>query len=455
MPKLPVDERINSFKEVALGLSKEQAIAEANRCLQCKVPRCIQGCPVHVDIPSFIRFIKEGKYEAAIEKIKEKNSLPATCGRVCPQEEQCQGLCVLGVKGIPCNIGALERFVADIELRRRYYSPQKSKPTGFKVAVVGSGPAGLTVAAELAKMGHEAVVFEALHKPGGVLAYGIPDFRLPKSIVNAEVEYVKSLGVRFELDVVIGKSETVEDLLNGGFQAVFIGTGAGLPSFLGIPGENLCGIYSANEFLIRVNLMKAYEFPRHDTPIKVGDRVVVIGAGNVAMDAARSAVRLGSRKVCIVYRRTEREMPARLEEIKNAREEGVFFSTLTTPVRFIGDEDGWVSGIECVKTRLGEPDESGRQRPIPIPNSGFIMDVDTVIVAIGASPNPLIPRTTPRLETNRDGTIKVNSSTYETSVSGVFAGGDITTGAATVVSAMGAGKAAAVHIDKYLSRNKK
>lgn len=453
MPKRPVEERVHSFEEVALGVSEDAALKEAARCLQCKSPRCVTGCPVQVDIPAFIRLVKEKKFGDAIGKIKEKNSLPAICGRVCPQEEQCQGVCVLGIKGAPCNIGALERFAADLELKEGYNASSKPQPTGFRVAVVGSGPSGLTAAAELAKMGHEVVVFEALHKPGGVLMYGIPEFRLPKRIVEAEVEYIKGLGVQLELNRVIGKSETVKELLDG-FDAVYIGTGAGLPNFLNVPGENLGGIYSANEFLIRSNMMKAYEFPRYDTPIKVGEKVAVIGAGNVAMDAARTALRLGAREVRIVYRRTEKEMPARLDEVKNAREEGVIFELLTNPVRFSGDERGWVSKLECVRMRLGEPDESGRQRPVPIQGSNFLMDVDTVVVAVGVSPNPLIPKTTPGLEVHGEGTIKVNAETCESSMPGVFAGGDITTGAATVISAMGAGKTAAFYINKYLVKGR-
>ena len=453
MPKRSVEERVRCFEEVALGVSEDVALKEAARCLQCKSPRCVTGCPVQVDIPAFIKLVKEKKFGEAIGKIKEKNSLPAICGRVCPQEEQCQGVCVLGIKGTPCNIGVLERFAADLELKESNDSPPRPASTGFRVAVVGSGPSGLTAAAELAKMGHEVVVFEALHKPGGVLMYGIPEFRLPKRIVEAEVEYIKGLGVQLELNRVVGKSETVEEML-GVFDAVFIGTGAGLPNFLGVPGENLGGIYSANEFLIRSNLMKAYEFPKYDTPIKVGEKVAVIGAGNVAMDSARTALRLGAKEVHIVYRRTEKEMPARLEEIRNAREEGVVFDLLTNPVQFLGDERGWVSKLECIRMRLGEPDESGRQRPVPIQGSSFLMDVNTVVVAIGVSPNPLIPRTTPGLEIHEEGTIKVDPKTCETTMPGVFAGGDITTGAATVISAMGAGKTAAFYINKYLIERK-
>ncbi|MEM2921059.1 MAG: NADPH-dependent glutamate synthase [Candidatus Bathyarchaeia archaeon] len=450
MPKRPVPDRIRSFEEVALGLPEDVAIKEASRCLQCKSPRCVAGCPVQVDIPAFIKLVKEGRFREAIKKIKEKNSLPAICGRVCPQEEQCQGVCVLGLKGAPCNIGALERFVADWELEEGFDTPATRPATGFMVAVVGSGPAGLTAAADLAKMGHEVCVFEALHKPGGVLMYGIPEFRLPKRIVEAEVSYVKSLGVRLELNRVIGKSDTVEELLEE-YDAVFIGTGAGLPNFLGIPGENLCGVYSANEFLIRSNLMRAYEFPKYDTPVKIGERVAVIGAGNVAMDAARTALRLGAGEVHIVYRRTEREMPARADEVVNAKEEGVVFDFLTNPVAFHGDGKGWVSKMECVRMRLGEADESGRGRPVPVADSNFLMDVDIVIVAIGVSPNPLIPKSMPSLAIGTHGEVKVNPLTCETNIRGIFAGGDIATGSATVISAMGAGKRAATSIDRYIS----
>ncbi len=450
MPKRPVLDRVRSFEEVALGLPEDVAVKEASRCLQCKSPRCVTGCPVQVDIPAFIRLVRERRYREAIRKIREKNSLPAICGRVCPQEEQCQGVCVLGVKGVPCNIGALERFVADLEFEEGYDHPAGRPATGFRVAVVGSGPAGLTAAAELAKLGHEVCIFEALHKPGGVLMYGIPEFRLPKRIVEAEVEYVKSLGVRLELDRVVGLSDTVEELLRD-YDAVFIGTGAGLPNFLGVPGENLCGVYSANEFLIRSNLMKAYEFPKYDTPVRVGLKVAVIGGGNVAMDAARTALRLGAGEVHVVYRRTEKEMPARFDEVVNARDEGVVFDFLTNPVAFHGDSKGWVSKVECVRMLLGEIDESGRGRPVPVVGSNFLMDVDTVVVAIGVSPNPLVPRTTPGLEIGGHGEVRVDPVTCETSIRGVFAGGDIATGSATVISAMGAGKRAALGIDRFLA----
>ncbi len=448
MPKLKPEERIRCFKEVALGYSEEQAKAEAERCLQCKVPRCVEGCPVNIDIPTFIRFIKEGRYREAIKKIKEKNSLPAICGRVCPQENQCMGRCILGIRNVPVNIGALERFAADWERAEGLTNPEKAPPTGKKVAVVGSGPAGLTAAAELAKLGHEVTIFEALHKPGGVLTYGIPEFRLPKEIVMDEVKYVESLGVKIERNIIIGKTITIKELFNMGFDAVFLGTGAGLPRFLNIPGENLCGIYSANEFLIRVNLMKAYRFPEYDTPIKVGRRVAVIGGGNVAMDAARSALRLGG-EVTVIYRRTEKEMPARREEIENAKEEGIRFLFLASPIRFIGDEKGWVKEVECIRMELVEPDETGRRRPKPIENSEFKVAADTVIVAIGQRPNPIAVYNED-IKLSKHGTIIVDPETYETSMKGVFAAGDIVTGNATVISAMGAAKIAARSIHKFL-----
>lgn len=449
MPKLSVEKRIHSFNEVALGYTREQAVTEAKRCLQCKEPKCVEGCPVEVDVPGFIKLIAESKFEDAIKKIKEKNSLPAICGRVCPQENQCMGRCILGKKGVPINIGALERFVADWELKRGVKVPNVAVSTGRNVAVVGSGPAGLTVAAELAKLGHKVTVFEALHSPGGVLSYGIPEFRLPKEIVKAEVGYVGLLGVELKTNVIVGKTVTLEELFETGFDAVFVGTGAGLPSFLGVPGENLCGIYSANEFLIRVNLMKAYLFPEYDTPVKVGEKVVVVGGGNVAMDAARSALRLGA-KVSVVYRRTEKELPARLEEVENAEKEGVQFFFLANPVRFIGDVRGWVKKIKCVRMRLGEPDASGRRRPVPVEDSNFLMDADTVIVAIGQKPNPLAVRSTKKIKLTRHGTIVVNPETHETSMQGVYAGGDIIDGDATVISAMGAAKKATKAIHRYL-----
>jgi glutamate synthase (NADPH/NADH) small chain len=453
MPKQDPKVRVKNFDEVALGYTEEQALAEANRCLQCKNSPCVKGCPVEIDIPAFIKLLREGKFEESIRKIKEKNSLPAICGRVCPQEEQCQKECTLGKVGDPVSIGRLERFVADWERQKGFNIPDKPPPTGKKVAVIGAGPAGLTVAADLAKLGHEVVIFEALHIPGGVLIYGIPEFRLPKSIVQAEVDYIRKLGVQIRTNHLIGRTYTIPELLKRGFDAVFIGTGAGLPQFLGVPGENLGGIYSANEFLIRVNLMKAYRFPEYDTPIKVGKRVAVIGAGNVAMDSARSALRLGAEEVSIVYRRSREEMPARKEEIENAEEEGVKFKFLTTPTRFIGDEKGWVKQMECIRMELGPPDESGRRRPVAVKGSEFLMDVDTVVIAIGRTPNPIIQLTTEGLKVTKWGTI-VADENGKTSIEGVYAGGDIVTGEATVISAMGAGKRAARAIHEYLMSKK-
>lgn len=445
--------RSHNFTEVALGYAEEETVKEASRCLTCPTPQCVKGCPVEIDIPAFIKLIKEKQYVEAVRKIKEKNSLPAICGRVCPQEEQCQKFCVLGKKGDPVSIGRLERFVADFEREKGVEVPAKVKSTGKKVAVVGAGPAGLTVAAELAKLGHQVTIFEALHAAGGVLLYGIPEFRLPKSIVQQEVEYIKKLGVELHTDALIGRLFTIEDLCKNGFEAVFVGTGAGLPQFLGIPGENLSEIYSANEFLIRVNLMKSYKFPSFDTPIRVGKRVVVIGGGNVAMDSARTALRLGAECVSIVYRRSREEMPAREEEIINAEEEGIKCHYLVSPTRFLGDEQGRVKAMEYICMKLGEPDESGRRKPIPIPGSHGIMDVDTVIVAVGRTPNPIIQSTTSGLETTKHGIIVVNEATGQTSLEGVYAGGDITTGEATVISAMGAGKKAARSIHEYLTSN--
>ncbi len=453
MPKQKVEERIHNFNEVALGYSMEQAVEEAQRCIQCPKPQCIQGCPVELDIPAFIKEIKEKDFDEAIRITKDKNSLPAICGRVCPQENQCQKFCVLGKKGDPMAIGRLERFIADYELQKGVtVQPKPKSYTSGKVAVIGSGPAGLTAAADLAKLGHEVVIFEALHAPGGVLMYGIPEFRLPKKIVQAEVDYIRKLGVDVRTDHMIGRLYTIDELFERGFDAVFIGTGAGLPHFMKIPGENLGGIYSANEFLIRVNLMKAYLFPDFDTPIRVGKKVAVIGGGNVAMDSARCSLRLGAEEVWIVYRRSRKELPARIEEVENAEEEGIKFKFLTTPIRFMGDESGWVKGMECIAMQLGEPDESGRRRPIPIKGSEFVMDVDTVVIAIGQTPNPLIQRTTKDLRTTRWGTIIVKEKTGKTSKKGVYAGGDVVSGAATVISAMGAGKRAARSIHRYLMR---
>ena len=454
IPKQKPEVRKRNFNEVALGYTEEQAKEEANRCLQCPKPQCIQGCPVEIEIPAFIKFLREGKFEEAVMKIKEKNSLPAICGRVCPQEEQCQKFCVVGKVGEPISIGRLERFLADWERARGIKVPEKASPTGKKVAVIGAGPAGLTVAADLAKFGHKVVLFEALHLPGGVLVYGIPEFRLPKSIVRAEVDYIEKLGVELKLGYLIGRTYTIPELLKErGFDAVFVGSGAGLPQFMGLPGENLGGIYSANEFLIRVNLMKAYAFPEYDTPIRVGKHVVVIGGGNVAMDSARSALRLGAEEVCIVYRRSREELPARKEEIENAEDEGIVCKFLAAPTRFIGDEKGWVKQMECICMELGAPDESGRRRPVPVKGSEFVMDTDTVIVAIGRTPNPIIQRTTEGLAVTKWGTI-VADENGKTSIDGVYAGGDIVTGEATVISAMGAGKKAARAIHEYLINKK-
>ena len=455
MAKQDVLERIHNFYEVALGYNEEQALAEAERCLQCPKPQCVKGCPVDIDIPAFIKEIKEGKFLAASAKLKEKNSLPAICGRVCPQENQCQEFCVLGKIGDPISIGRLERFAADYELMKGVTVPPKEKSGVMgRVAVVGSGPAGLTAAADLAKLGYDVVMFESLHSAGGVLMYGIPEFRMPKKIVQAEVDYIKKLGVEVKTDYTIGRIYTIDELFASGFDAIFVGSGAGLPRFMRIPGENLGGVYSANEFLIRVNLMRAYLFPEYDTPIRIGKTVAVIGGGNVAMDSARSALRLGAEKVYIVYRRSKEELPARAEETENAEEEGIIFRFLTNPVKFLGDESGWVKTIECIQMELGEPDESGRRRPVPIEGSEFMMDVDTAVIAIGQTPNPLIQRTTEGLETTRWGTIVVKEETGETTKKGVYAGGDVVSGAATVISAMGAGKRAARSIHEYLMGKK-
>ncbi len=450
MPEQEPKVRARNFDEVPYGYSPETAMLEASRCLQCKKPKCVEGCPVNVKIPEFIALIAEGDFVAAARKLKETNALPAVCGRVCPQETQCEAKCVVGKKGEPVAIGRLERFAADYERNQNAVTkPAIAPPTGKKVAIVGSGPAGLTCAGDLIKLGHEVTVFEALHKPGGVLVYGIPEFRLPKAIVQAEVDYLKSLGVEVRLDFVVGMLDTVDELLEK-YDAVFIGTGAGLPVFMNIPGENLNGVYSANEYLTRSNLMKAYLFPEYDTPIVKGRNVAVFGGGNVAMDASRTALRLGAEHSYIVYRRSEAEMPARNEEIHHAVEEGVELVLLANPVRIVGNEEGWVTGVECIKMELGEPDESGRRRPVPVEGSEFILAVDTVVVAIGNGPNPLVPNTTPGLELNRWGNIQADEETGRTSREGVFAGGDIVTGAATVIMAMGAGKKAAVAMHEYL-----
>ena len=450
MPKQTPKERAHNFREVAIGYSEEQALAEAERCLQCREAPCIKGCPVEVDIPTFIKLIRERRFGEAAKKVKEKNSLPAVCGRVCPQEEQCQAKCTVGRIGEPTSIGRLERFVADWERQHGCEIPQKCPTTGKKVAIVGAGPAGLTVAADLIKLGHEVTIFEALHKPGGVLTYGIPEFRLPKKIVEAEAAYIEKLGVTLKTNALIGRLYTIAELLRQ-FDAVFIGSGAGPPTFMGIPGENLCGIYSANEFLIRVNLMRSYDFPRAGTPVCGGEEVAVVGGGNVAMDAARCALRLGAKDVKIVYRRSREEMPARIEEIENAEEEGIKFEFLTSPKRFIGNERRRVKAMECVRMRLGEPDDSGRRRPVPIEGSDFMMDVDVVVMAVGRTPNPIIKQTTEGLETTKWGGI-VADEDGKTSIKGVYAGGDIVTGESTVISAMGAGRRAARAIHEFLMR---
>jgi glutamate synthase (NADPH/NADH) small chain len=449
--KQPVEERIKNFNEVAFGFDEKQAVQEASRCLQCKKAPCVNGCPVGIDIPRFIKEIKEGNFQKALEIIYEKNLLPAICGRVCPQETQCEQLCTLGKKFEPVAIGKLERFAADnsnIILKCELNSDPKLKDK--KVAVIGSGPAGLTCASELARCGIKVTIFEALHKPGGVLIYGIPEFRLPKKIVEKEINQLLTMGVEIKTDVIIGKTFTIDELFEMGYEAIFIGTGAGLPNFLGIPGENLLRVYSANEFLTRINLMKGYLFPEYDTPVSIGERVAVIGGGNVAMDSARSALRLGAKEVVVLYRRTENEMPARKEEYENAVEEGIKFIFLVQPLEIIGDENGYVKGIKIIHNELGEPDESGRRRPVPIPGSEEILPFDTIIVAIGQSPSPLITQTYPELKTGKHGNIIVDTETCQTNIEGIYAGGDIATGAATVISAMGMGKKAAISIISYL-----
>jgi glutamate synthase (NADPH/NADH) small chain len=451
MPEQDPKLRIQNFNEVALGYTRENAIREAARCLQCKNMPCVEGCPVNITIPAFIKKIKDGDFMGAIHAIKETNALPAVCGRVCPQESQCESKCVLGKKGEPIAIGRLERFAADYELQAGDVRvPELGKPTGKKVAIIGAGPAGLTVAGELAKKGHEVTVFEALHKAGGVLVYGIPEFRLPKAIVQREVDYVGKLGAKIKVDTIVGQSITIDELFNGGYDAIFVGTGAGLPYFLNIPGENLNGVYSANEFLTRANLMKAYLFPEYDTPVRVGSKVAVIGGGNVAMDSARVAKRLGAENVYLVYRRSRAEMPARAEEAHHAEEEGIDFRLLTNPIGVVGDDKGWVTGLECVQMELGEPDASGRRRPVEMKGSNHIIDVDVVIVAIGQGPNPILTQSTQDLKLRKTGNIEADPETGKTSKKGVFAGGDIVTGAATVILAMGAGRKAAAAMDEYL-----
>ncbi len=452
MPRQKPNERIKNFNEVALGYPEETAVLEANRCIGCPKPKCVDGCPVFVDIHGFVKLVQERKFVEASKKIKETNVLPAICGRVCPQETQCEIKCVLGIKDKPVAIGRLERFVADYEAAAgEIEMPSKPEPKGKKIAVVGSGPAGLTVSGELAKMGYEVTIFEALHKPGGVLVYGIPEFRLPKAIVAREVDFVKNLGVELMTNFVVGRTETVEEFLNDGYSAVFLGLGAGLPWFLNLPGVNLVGIYSANEFLTRSNLMKAYLFPEYDTPLQVGKKVVVIGGGNVAMDAVRTSLRLGAEETHIIYRRSRKEMPAREEEIENAEAEGVIFDFLVNPVEFIGNEDGRIVGMKLIRMELGEPDESGRRRPVPIKDSEFIYDCDTAVIAIGQGPNPLALSTMKELKLNKWGYIEADMETGMTSIKGVFAGGDIVTGEATVIEAMGFGRRASIAIDKYLT----
>jgi len=452
MPEQPPEVRRRNFLEVPLGYTPELAMKEAERCLQCKKPSCMEGCPVSIDIPAFISLIKQGEFTKAVRKIWERNALPAVCGRVCPQEIQCEGNCVLGKKGQPVAIGNLERFVADWERAHgKGDLPPKAKPTGKKVAVVGSGPSGLTVAGDLILKGHDVTIFEAFHKPGGVLVYGIPEFRLPKEIVFSEVNFLERLGVKVECNVVVGRTITVDELFQEGFDAVFIGVGAGLPKFMGIPGENLIGVYSANEYLTRSNLMKAYLFPEYDTPIKKGKNVAVIGGGNVAMDAARTAMRLGADRVRIVYRRSREEMPARLAEIHHAEEEGIEFHLLTAPTRFLGDEHGRLVGMECIKMELGEPDASGRRSPVPIKDSKFEMECDLVVIAVGAGANPILTRSTEGLSLNKWGYIIADPETGKTTKKGVWAGGDIVTGQATVILAMGAGRKASDSIHKYLT----
>ena len=454
MPHQPPMIRRNNFDEVALGYTEELARAEASRCLQCKKPRCVTGCPVEIDIPGFIACVKRGDFAAGIKKIKEKNCLPSVSGRVCPQESQCESKCILLNKGGEIAIGRIERFLADWEAKQgKVDLPKKAKPTGKKVAIVGSGPAGLTVAGDLILLGHEVTIFEALHKAGGVLIYGIPEFRLPKAIVARELDYLKSLGVKVYTDFVVGKTRSIDELLEE-FDAIFVGTGAGLPWFMSIPGENLNGVYSANEYLTRMNLMKGYLAPRSATPVKKHVKVAVVGGGNVAMDSARTALRMGASESHIVYRRSHAELPARAEEAENAEEEGVIFDLLTLPLRYIGDENGWIKEIECIKMELGEPDASGRRTPVEKPGSNFRMPIDAVVVAIGNSPNPLVPATTPGLDTTKRGTLVADPETGKTTRARVWAGGDIVTGAATVILAMGAGRKAARAMQEYLTTGK-
>ncbi len=452
MPEQEPDVRAKNFEEVPFGYTPELAIKEAERCMQCKKPACVDGCPVEVDIPGFIKLIKEGEFTKSIRNLWSKNSLPAVCGRVCPQEIQCEGLCITGKKGDPVAIGNLERFAADWErLNGTGELPPKADPTGKRVAVVGSGPAGLTVAGDLIAKGHDVTVFEAFHKPGGVLIYGIPEFRLPKEIVAQEVNFLERLGVKVECNQVVGRTVSVDELFEEGYDAVFLGVGAGLPTFLNVPGKNLIGIYSANEYLTRANLMKAYRYPEYDTPIIRGKNVVTLGAGNVAMDSARTALRLGAENSRIVYRRSRTEVPAREAEVHHAEEEGVEFFFLAAPTKFIGDDQGRVTGMECLKMELGEPDDSGRRRPVAMEGSEFELECDLVIVAVGSGANPLLTQSTEGLALNKWGYIEVDEKTNKTSLKGVWAGGDIVTGSATVILAMGAGRVAANSIHDYLT----
>lgn len=457
MPEREPEERNKDFYEVNLGLDKKAAVREAQRCLDCANPQCVLGCPVGIDIPAFIKLIEIGDYLQSVRKIKETNSLPAICGRVCPQESQCEAVCTTKkATGVSVAIGNLERFVSDYErIKGEVYIPSVPPSTGHKVAVIGAGPAGLTVAGDLAMKGHQVTIFEALHEAGGVLVYGIPEFRLPKSILQSEVDYLKKLGVELRTNFIVGLTATIDDLKREGFEAFFIGSGAGLPSFMRIPGENLVGVYSANEYLTRVNLMRAYDFPKYDTPVYLGRRAAVIGGGNVAMDSVRTAQRLGAEKATIVYRRSRVEMPARVEEVKHAEQEGIEFHFLTAPIRYFGDDKGRVRAMECIRMRLGEPDSSGRRRPVPIEGSEFTMEVDLVVVAIGQSPNPLIPQTTPQLKVGKWGNIEVDWDTMATSMEGVYAGGDIIRGGATVILAMGDARIAAASMHEYLSNKKR
>jgi glutamate synthase (NADPH/NADH) small chain len=449
--------RVNNFNEVELGYTEEEALTESSRCLMCKKPKCTEGCPVEIDIKGFIALIKEKEYKNALEKIREKNALPGVCGRVCPQEDQCEKVCILGIKDDPVAIGKLERFAADSEKEKQYSKkslegkPAESLKAGqekIKTAVIGSGPAGLTCAGELARLGYAVTMFEALHYAGGVLIYGIPEFRLPKAIVQQEVDFVKSLGVDLKLNMIVGKTYTIDELLDSGYKSIFVGTGAGLPYFMGIPGENFNGVYSANEYLTRVNLMKAYLFPQWDTPVLKGNIVSVVGGGNVALDSARTAKRLGAKKVYIIYRRSEVEMPGRIEEIHHAIEEGIEMVFLTNPVELLG-EKGWVKKVKCIRMELGEPDDSGRRRPVPVKDSEYEIDTDIVVIAIGQGPNPVLMQTSTDIILNKRGNIVADSS-GKTSKKGVFAGGDIVTGTATVILAMGAGRTAAIAMDDYI-----